>query len=173
MEIVNNTSYTKDAVLAFQRFNARLLKKIPWSTYAFFAVLTAVVVAGIAFMLFIRSWFNIALLALALGLIARRYYVLYIGPARKFDQSSFKDLAHRYEFRKQSFSVVCGGEEAKHRYEQAAALYDTPAALYLYFGRGQAFIVQKDGFERPADAQAVKKRFLEAIGEKRCVTLKR
>ncbi len=173
MEILNATTYTRDAVLRFQRFNARLFKSIPWSSYAMFAGFFAILIGGIVYSILYRRWINLGLLVLALLFIARKFYITFIGPARAFDKSSFKDLQHSYVFRKQGFSVIKGEEEVKRRYQDVIVMFDTPSALYLYFSRDQAFIVQKEGFAKITEVEQVKKRFIEAIGEKRTVTVKR
>lgn len=172
MEIFNTTAYTRDTVLAFQRFNARLVKKVPWSTYALFALLFAMLAVGLVFSIVIRGWIYLGVIALGIFVFARRAYFLFIAPARKFDKASFKDAAQAYAFRKQGFSVSANGEELKRRYEEVRACYETPDAFYLYFNKGQAFIVSKAGFTQ-GTAGDLRRRLAERLGQKRYITIKR
>lgn len=172
MEIANTTAYTRDAVLAFQRFNARLFKKAPWSTWALFALLFAMLLFGLVYSIVIRGWIYLALIALGLFVFGRRFYFLMLAPARKFDKASFKDMEQKYVFGKQGFSISAGADEAKRRYEEIRAVYETPDAFYLYFNRGQAFIVSKGGFTQGA-ADGLRRRLIEKLGARHYVNIKR
>lgn len=170
MEISNTTVYSKQIVLAFQRFNARLAKKLPWSTYALFAVLFALLATGLVYSIVIRGWIYLAIIVVGLIVFGRRFYFLYIAPERKFDKSSFKDNSQSYVFRKQGFSVVDGENEMKRRYEDVLRVYETPEAFYLYFNKGQAFIVAKDGFTA-GTAEDLRRRLTEKLSAKRVVSV--
>jgi hypothetical protein len=172
MEIINTTLYTRDVVLAFQRFNARLAKKLPWSTYAIFGILFAMLIAGFVFSIVIRGWIYLGIIALGMFVFGRRFYFLYIGPARKFDKATFKDLDQNYVFRKQGFSVTAGETEMKRHYEDVRAAYETPDAFYLYFSKGRAFIVSKTGFTQGC-SEDLRKRLLENLGAAHYVIIKR
>ena len=93
MEIINTTNYDKDTVLRFQRFNARIAKRIPWSTHALFAFLILSVLAGTYFAVRSHAWLYLVVLALALYVFGRRFYAIFIAPEKKFDQSSFAGLS--------------------------------------------------------------------------------
>lgn len=98
MDIINTTHYDKETVLRFQRFNARIVKQVPWSTQALFAFLVLSVLTGAFFAVRGGAWLYLAVLALALYLFARRFYAIFIAPEKKFEQSSFAGLSQRYVF---------------------------------------------------------------------------
>lgn len=172
MEIFNTTLYTRDVVLAFQRFNARLVKKLPWSTYAIFGILFAMLITGLVFSVLIRGWIYSGIILLGMFVFGRRFYFLYIAPARKFNQATFKDLAQNYVFRKQGFSATAGETEMKRQYEDVRATYETPDAFYLYFSKGRAFIVSKTTFTQ-GSAEDLRKRLIEKLGAKHYAMIKR
>ena len=165
MEIWNTTVYTKEAVLQFQRFNARVFKRSAASTHVVFALLFALLLTGLVFSIAIKGWIFVALIVLGMLIFGRRYYFLYIGPARKFDQSSFKDVKQEYVFRKSGLSATSDGEEQKFYYEQLLAAFETPCAFYLYINKAQAFIVDKEGFTQ-GSGDELARRLLNGRGPK-------
>lgn len=171
MEIENTTVYTKELVMRFQRFNARLVKSAPWSTHFLFALLFAMLTVGLVYSIIIRGWLFTALIALGMVIFGRRYYFLYIAPARKFDSSSFRDSEQRYVFRKQGFSAASGDDEMKKKYDEVRICYETPEAFYIYFNKAQAFIVSKNGFTSGSAAE-LSRRLGDALGAKRFSTIK-
>ncbi len=172
LEILNTTVYTKELVLAFQRFNARLLKKAPWSTYALFALLFALLVVGLVYSIIIRGWIYLAIIAVGLVIFGRRFYFLYIAPGRKFDKSSFRDYSQLYTFRKQGFVAAAGENELKRHYEEIMNVYETPEAFYLYFNKGQAFIVAKNSFTQ-GTADDLRRRLNEKLTAKHYIMINR
>ena len=148
MEIINTTNYDKDTVLRFQRFNARIAKRIPWSTHALFALLILSVLAGTYFAVRSHAWLYLVVLALALYVFGRRFYAIFIAPEKKFDQSSFAGLSQRYVFLKNCFTVCVNGKEDRAYYNRLFDVWETPDAFYLYANAGQAYIVSKAGFEQ-------------------------
>lgn len=171
MEILNTTLYTKKVVLAFQRFNARLLKKVPWSTYAVFGILFTMLIIGLVYSIIIHGWIYLGIIALGLFVFGRRVYFLFIAPVRKFDEATFRNLEQNYVFRKQGFSVIAGENEIKRKYEEIRAVYETPNAFYLYFNKGQAFIVARDGFTQ-GTAPELGERLYNKLGSRHYVFVK-
>ena len=171
MELFNTTVYTKENVLRFQRFNARIFKKAAASTHILFAVLFAMLITGLVYSIVIKGWIFTAIIALGMAVFGRRYYFLYIGPVRKFDQSSFKDARQEYVFRKSGLSATMDGEEKKFSYQQLLAAYETTDAFYLYINKAQAFLVDKSGFTQ-GTAEELARRLYNGLGPKHYVRVK-
>lgn len=147
MDIINTTEYSKETVLQFQQFNARLFKKLPRSTHVLFAIVVVSLLAGGFLAIRAQAWLYLLVVALAVYLFVRRYYALFIAPAKKFDQSSFAGLTQRYAFHKNGFTITVNGKEDKAYYERLFDVWETPDAFYLYANARQAYIVSKAGFE--------------------------
>ncbi len=172
MDIINTTHYDKETVLRFQRFNARIVKQVPWSTQALFAFLVLSVLTGAFFAVRGGAWLYLAVLALALYLFARRFYAIFIAPEKKFEQSSFAGLSQRYVFLKNSFTISVNGKEERAYYERLFDVWETPDAFYLYANARQAYIVAKAGFEQ-GTAEALAKHLHARMGEKKYKTVAR
>ena len=111
MELENTTVYTREQVLRFQRFDARIFKAIPAGSHIIFALLFFLLACALAYSINAHRWLFTALFAIAIALLGRRYYFLYIAPARKFDDSSFKDLKHKCSFRDSGAKLDSNGSE--------------------------------------------------------------
>lgn len=172
MDTINTTAYNKDTVLRFQQFNARLVKRLPWSTHALFLFLVLSVLTGVAFAVRSQSWLFLALLAFALYLFGRRFYAIYIAPGKKFEQSSFAGLTQHYAFYKNSFTVCVNDQEDRAYYEKLFDVWETPDAFYLYANARQAYIVAKDGFEQ-GTPEALAAHLRDRVGAKKYKTVKR
>ena len=98
-DIMNTTVYTKKAVLGFQRFDARMFKSVAWGTHAVFFMLFAIALAVAVYSVTAGGYILFAISIACMAWLGRRYYFLYIAPARKFDSSSFINLRHEYRFR--------------------------------------------------------------------------
>lgn len=146
MEITNTTVYDQDAVLRFQRFNTRAIKKLPWSTPVIFAFLLISVLTGCVFAVIAKAWLYLALLFLAIYIFVQRLYSLFIAPKKRFKDTSFAGAVQTYTFLKNCFVANVNGEETRVYYEKLFGIWETPAAFYLYANARQAFIVSKDGF---------------------------
>ena len=99
-DIMNTTVYTKKAVLDFQRFDARMFKSVAWGTHAVFFMLFAIALAAAVYSVTAGGYILFAMSIACMAWLGRRYYFLYIAPARKFDSSSFINLRHEYRFRR-------------------------------------------------------------------------
>lgn len=139
MELENTTVYTREQVLRFQRFDARIFKAIPAGSHIIFALLFILLVCALAYSINAHRWLFTALFAIAIALLGRRYYFLYIAPARKFDDSSFKDLKHKCSFRDSGAKLDANGSEQEFYYDKLLCAYETP-------NKAQALIVDKSGF---------------------------
>ena len=111
MELENTTVYTREQVLRFQRFDARIFKAFPAGSHIIFALLFILLACALAYSINAHRWLFTALFAIAIALLGRRYYFLYIAPARKFDDSSFKDLKHKCSFRDSGAKLDANGSE--------------------------------------------------------------
>lgn len=172
MDIINTTNYDKDTVLRFQRFNARFVKRIPWSTQALFAFLTLSVLVGVFFAVYGRAWLYLGILVLALYVFGRRFYAIFIAPEKKFEQSSFAGLSQRYVFLKNCFTVCVDGKEERAYYNRLFEIWETPDAFYLYANARQAYIVSKAGFEQ-GTAEALAKHLRARVEAKKYKAVKR
>ena len=94
---------------------------------------------ALAYSINAHRWLFTALFAIAIALLGRRYYFLYIAPARKFDDSSFKDLKHKCSFRDSGAKLDANGCEQEFYYDKLLCAYETP-------NKAQALIVDKSGF---------------------------
>lgn len=139
MELENTTVYTREQVLRFQRFDARIFKVIPAGSHIIFALLFILLACALAYSINAHRWLFTALFAIAIALLGRRYYFLYIAPARKFDDSSFKDLKHKCSFRDSGAKLDANGSEQEFYYDKLLCAYETP-------NKAQALIVDKSGF---------------------------
>ena len=139
MELENTTVYTREQVLRFQRFDARIFKAIPAGSHIIFALLFILLACALAYSINAHRWLFTALFAIAIALLGRRYYFLYIAPARKFDDSSFKDLTHKCSFRDSGAKLDANGSEQEFYYDKLLCAYETP-------NKAQALIVDKSGF---------------------------
>ena len=134
-DIMNTTVYTKKAVLNFQRFDARMFKSVAWGTLAVYSV-----TAG-GYILF-------AISIACMAWLGRRYYFLYIAPARKFDSSSFINLRHEYRFRNSGVTMSINGHEQSFDYNKLLCAYETNDCFYLYSNKALALIIDKAGFDK-------------------------
>ena len=139
MELENTTVYTRVQVLRFQRFDARIFKAFPAGSHIIFALLFILLACALAYSINAHRWLFTALFAIAIALLGRRYYFLYIAPARKFDDSSFKDLKHKCSFRDSGAKLDANGSEQEFYYDKLLCAYETP-------NKAQALIVDKSGF---------------------------
>ena len=139
MELENTTVYTREQVLRFQRLDARIFKAIPAGSHIIFALLFILLACALAYSINAHRWLFTALFAIAIALLGRRYYFLYIAPARKFDDSSFKDLKHKCSFRDSGAKLDANGSEQEFYYDKLLCAYETP-------NKAQALIVDKSGF---------------------------
>lgn len=139
MELENTTVYTREQVLRFQRFDARIFKAFPAGSHIIFALLFILLACALAYSINAHRWLFTALFAIAIALLGRRYYFLYIAPARKFDDSSFKDLKHKCSFRDSGAKPDANGSEQEFYYDKLLCAYETP-------NKAQALIVDKSGF---------------------------
>ena len=139
MELENTTVYTREQVLRFQRFDARIFKAFPAGSHIIFALLFILLACALAYSINAHRWLFTALFAIAIALLGRRYYFLYIAPARKFDDSSFKDLKHKCSFRDSGAKLDANGSEHEFYYDQLLSAYEMP-------NKAQALIVDKSGF---------------------------
>ena len=139
MELENTTVYTREQVLRFQRFDARIFKAFPAGSHIIFALLFILLACALAYSINAHRWLFTALFAIAIALLGRRYYFLYIAPARKFDDSSFKDLKHKCSFRDSGAKLDANGSEQEFYYDKLLCAYETP-------NKAQALIVDKSGF---------------------------
>lgn len=139
MELENTTVYTREQVLRFQRFDARIFKAFPAGSHIIFALLFFLLACALAYSINAHRWLFTALFAIAIALLGRRYYFLYIAPARKFDDSSFKDLKHKCSFRDSGAKLDANGSEQEFYYDKLLCAYETP-------NKAQALIVDKSGF---------------------------
>ena len=139
MELENTTVYTREQVLRFQRFDSRIFKAIPAGSHIIFALLFILLACALAYSINAHRWLFTALFAIAIALLGRRYYFLYIAPARKFDDSSFKDLKHKCSFRDSGAKLDANGSEQEFYYDKLLCAYETP-------NKAQALIVDKSGF---------------------------
>ena len=139
MELENTTVYTREQVFRFQRFDARIFKAIPAGSHIIFALLFILLACALAYSINAHRWLFTALFAIAIALLGRRYYFLYIAPARKFDDSSFKDLKHKCSFRDSGAKLDANGSEQEFYYDKLLCAYETP-------NKAQALIVDKSGF---------------------------
>ena len=139
MELENTTVYTREQVLRFQRFDARIFKAIPAGSHIIFALLFILLACALAYSINAHRWLFTALFAIAIALLGRRDYFLYIAPARKFDDSSFKDLKHKCSFRDSGAKLDANGSEQEFYYDKLLCAYETP-------NKAQALIVDKSGF---------------------------
>lgn len=80
--------------------------------------------------------------------LGRRYYFLYIAPARKFDSSSFINLRHEYRFRDSGVTMSINGHEQSFDYDKLLCAYETNDCFYLYSNKALALIVDKAGFDK-------------------------
>lgn len=139
MELENTTVYTREQVLRFQRFDARIFKAFPAGSHIIFALLFILLACALAYSINAHRWLFTALFAISIALLGRRYYFLYIAPARKFDDSSFKDLKHKCSFRDSGAKLDANGSEQEFYYDKLLCAYETP-------NKAQALIVDKSGF---------------------------
>lgn len=139
MELENTTVYTREQVLRFQRFDVRIFKAFPEGSHIIFALLFILLACALAYSINAHRWLFTALFAFAIALLGRRYYFLYIAPARKFDDSSFKDLKHKCSFRDSGAKLDANGSEQEFYYDKLLCAYETP-------NKAQALIVDKSGF---------------------------
>lgn len=139
MELENTTVYTREQVLRFQRFDARIFKAFPAGSHIIFALLFILLACALAYSINAHRWLFTALFAIAIALLGRRYYFLYMAPARKFDDSSFKDLKHKCSFRDSGAKLDANGSEQEFYYDKLLCAYETP-------NKAQALIVDKSGF---------------------------
>lgn len=139
MELENTTVYTREQVLRFQRFDARIFKAFPAGSHIIFALLFILLACALAYSINAHRWLFTALFAIAIALLGRRYYFLYIAPARKFDDSSFKDLKHKCSFRDSGAKLDANGSEQEFYYDKPLCAYETP-------NKAQTLIVDKSGF---------------------------
>ena len=139
MELENTTVYTREQVLRFQRFDARIFKAFPAGSHIIFALLFILLACALAYSINAHRWLFTALSAIAIALLGRRYYFLYIAPARKFDDSSFKDLKHKCSFRDSGAKLDANGSEQEFYYDKLLCAYEPP-------NKAQALIVDKSGF---------------------------
>ena len=139
MELENTTVYTREQVLRFQRFDVRSFKAFPAGSHIIFALLFILLACALAYSINAHRWLFTALFAIAIALLGRRYYFLYIAPARKFDDSSFKDLKHKCSFRDSGAKLDANGSEQEFYYDKLLCAYETP-------NKAQALIVDKSGF---------------------------
>lgn len=136
---MNTTVYTKKAVLDFQRFDARMFKSVAWGTHAVFFMLFAIALAVAVYSVTAGGYILFAISIACMAWLGRRYYFLYIAPARKFDDSSFKDLKHKCSFRDSGAKLDANGSEQEFYYDKLLCAYETP-------NKAQALIVDKSGF---------------------------
>ena len=140
MELENTTVYTREQVLRFQRFDARIFKAIPAGSHIIFALLFILLACALAYSINAHRWLFTALFAIAIALLGRRYYFLYIAPARKFDDSSFKDLKHKCSFRdsganlmrtaaNRSFIMISCSARTKRQTKRRRLSWTSPASL--------------------------------------------
>ena len=141
MELENTTVYTREQVLRFQRFDVRIFKAFPAGSHIIFALLFILLACALAYSINAHRWLFTALFAIAIALLGRRYYFLYIAPARKFDDSSFKDLKHKCSFRDSGAKLDANGSEQEFYYDKLLCAYETP-------NKAQALIVDKSGFTK-------------------------
>ena len=139
MELENTTVYTREQVLRFQRFDVRIFKAFPAGSHIIFALLFILLACALAYSINAHRWLFTVLFAIAIALLGRRYYFLYIAPARKFDDSSFKDLKHKCSFRDSGAKLDANGSEQEFYYDKLLCAYETP-------NKAQALIVDKSGF---------------------------
>ena len=139
MELENTTVYTREQVLRFQRIDVRIFKAFPAGSHIIFALLFILLACALAYSINAHRWLFTALFAIAIALLGRRYYFLYIAPARKFDDSSFKDLKHKCSFRDSGAKLDANGSEQEFYYDKLLCAYETP-------NKAQALIVDKSGF---------------------------
>ena len=139
MELENTTVYTREQVLRFQRFDVRIFKAFPAGSHIIFALLFILLACALAYSINAHRWLFTALFAIAIALLGRRYYFLYIAPARKFDDSSFKNLKHKCSFRDSGAKLDANGSEQEFYYDKLLCAYETP-------NKAQALIVDKSGF---------------------------
>ena len=139
MELENTTVYTREQVLRFQRFDVRVFKAFPAGSHIIFALLFILLACALAYSINAHRWLFTALFAIAIALLGRRYYFLYIAPARKFDDSSFKDLKHKCSFRDSGAKLDANGSEQEFYYDKLLCAYEKP-------NKAQALIVDKSGF---------------------------
>lgn len=139
MELENTTVYTREQVLRFQRFDARIFKAFPAGSHIIFALLFILLACALAYSINAHRWLFTALFAISIALLGRRYYFLYIAPARKFDDSSFKNLKHKCSFRDSGAKLDANGSEQEFYYDKLLCAYETP-------NKAQALIVDKSGF---------------------------
>ena len=125
--------------MRFQRFDARIFKAFPAGSHIIFALLFILLACALAYSINAHRWLFTALFAIAIALLGRRYYFLYIAPARKFDDSSFKDLKHKCSFRDSGAKLDANGSEQEFYYDKLLCAYETP-------NKAQALIVDKSGF---------------------------
>ena len=117
----------------------RIFKAFPAGSHIIFALLFILLACALAYSINAHRWLFTALFAFAIALLGRRYYFLYIAPARKFDDSSFKDLKHKCSFRDSGAKLDANGSEQEFYYDKLLCAYETP-------NKAQALIVDKSGF---------------------------
>ena len=132
-DIMNTTVYTKKAVLDFQRFDARMFKSVAWGTHAVFFMLFAIALAVAVYSVTAGGYILFAISIACMAWLGRRYYFLYIAPARKFDSSSFINLRHEYRFRDSGVIMSINGHEQ---------------SFDFYSNKALALIVDKAGFDK-------------------------
>ena len=148
MELENTTVYTREQVLRFQRFDVRIFKAFPAGSHIIFALLFILLACALAYSINAHRWLFTALFAFAIALLGRRYYFLYIAPARKFDSSSFINLRHEYRFRDSGVTMSINGHEQSYDYDKLLCAYETNDCFYLYSNKALALIVDKAGFDK-------------------------
>lgn len=147
-DIMNTTVYTKKAVLDFQRFDARMFKSVAWGTHAVFFMLFAIALAAAVYSVTAGGYILFAMSIACMAWLGRRYYFLYIAPARKFDSSSFINLRHEYRFRDSGVTMSINGHEQSFDYDKLLCAYETNDCFYLYSNKALGLIVDKAGFDK-------------------------
>ena len=147
-DIMNTTVYTKKAVLDFQRFDARMFKSVAWGTHTVFFMLFAIALAAAVYSVTAGGYILFAMSIACMAWLGRRYYFLYIAPARKFDSSSFINLRHEYRFRDSGVTMSINGHEQSYDYDKLLCAYETNDCIYLYSNKALALIVDKAGFDK-------------------------
>ena len=165
MELENTTVYTREQVLRFQRFDARIFKAFPAGSHIIFALLFILLACALAYSINAHRWLFTALFAIAIALLGRRYYFLYIAPARKFDDSSFKDLKHKCSFRDSGAKLDANGSEQEFYYDKLLCAYETP-------NKAQALIVDKSGFTQ-GNAEELAGLLKQKLGSRYYTTIKK
>ena len=147
-DIMNTTVYTKNTVLGFQRFDARMFKSVAWGTHAVFFMLFAIALAVAVYSVTAGGYILFAISIACMAWLGRRYYFLYIAPARKFDSSSFINLRHEYRFRDSGVTMSINGHEQSFDYNKLLCAYETNDCFYLYSNKALALIIDKAGFDK-------------------------